>query len=267
MTGKPGLLEGAGEGTIYLDRIDALSPRSQGKLLRLLEERVVVRVGGTRPAAVRARFVASAAPDLPRRARSGEFREDLFYRLAVVTVRLPPLAERRGDLLPAARALLRRLPGPPRLAPDAARALAAHPWRGNWRELENVLSRGSAEAAAEGAALVAERHLGLQSASDPEALLEAAARRGWSLGELEERYVRLVLDESGGNVSEASRRLGIARKTLYERLRRVEVPGDPSGGRVISSAPSRAAAGPSRPPGRTRTGSPPGSRKGSHGAP
>ncbi len=230
VTAKPGLLEGAGAGSIYLDRIDTLGPRAQGKLLRLLEERLVVRVGGTRSLPLRARFLASAAPDLPRRARTGEFREDLFYRLAVVTVRLPTLGERRADLLPAARAFLRTAGGPSRLAHDASEALARHPFRGNWRELANVLSRAASEAAAEGAPFVGARHLGLFDSSDPEALLEAAARAGWSLEELSDRYARLVLDESGGNVSDAARRLGVARKTLYERLRRER--GRASGGPV-----------------------------------
>ena len=112
VAGKPGLLEGAGEGTLYLDRVDALSLRAQGKLLRVVEERLVRRVGGMRLLPLKARLVASAGPDLPRRARAGTFREDLFYRLAVVTVSLPSLAERREDLLPAARALAKASGGP-----------------------------------------------------------------------------------------------------------------------------------------------------------
>lgn len=215
---KPGLLEGAAEGTIYLDRIDALGARSQGKLLRLLEERLVVRLGGTRGALVRARFVASAAPDLPRRVRLGEFREDLFYRLAAITVKLPPLAERTADLLPAARALLRAAGTRGRLTGAAEAALARHPWRGNFRELANVLGRAALEMMSEGATSVDERHLRLEDGGEPEALLDDAVRAGWTLGELTDRFVRLVLEESGGNVSEAARRLGVARKTVYERL-------------------------------------------------
>ena len=119
VAGKAGLLEGAGRGTLYFDRIDTLSLRAQGKLLRLLEERLLRRVGGTRETLLEARFVASAAPDLPRRVRAGEFREDLWYRVAVITVRLPPLAERRADLLPAARALLRAAGGPRAFTPEA----------------------------------------------------------------------------------------------------------------------------------------------------
>ena len=217
MAGKPGLLEGAASGTLYLDRIDVLSPRAQGKLLRVLEERVFRRVGGTRENAVSARFVASAAPDLPRRVRSGEFREDLYYRLAVLTVKLPILAERRGDLLPAARALLREAGGPLSFTPAAENALRAHPFRGSFRELENVVRRAVLEASAQGAAAVDEPHLGLLSASDPEALLATASRSNWTLRRLTDAYVALVLAEAGGNVAEAARRLGVSRKTLYAR--------------------------------------------------
>ena len=217
VAGKPGLLEGAGRGTLYLDRIDALTPRAQGKLLRVLEERVVRRVGGTRETKLEARFVASAAPDLPRRVRAGDFREDLYYRLAVLTVRLPTLAERRADLLAAARAVLRAAGGPRDLTSAAQKALRAHPFRGSFRELENVLLRASLEAKAEGAAAVDEPHLGLVRATEPEELLAAAARRGWTLRHLTDSYVALVLAESGGNVAEAARRLGVARKTLYAR--------------------------------------------------
>ena len=217
VAGKPGLLEGAGRGTLYLDHIDVLAPRAQGKLLRVLEERVVRRVGGTRETAILARFVASAAPDLSRRVRTGEFREDLYYRLAVLTVKLPTLAERRGDVLPAARALLRASGGPAAFSPSAEKALRAHPFPGNFRELENIVRRAALEALAAGAAAVTEAHLGLLSASEPEALLSAASRSGWTLRRLSDAYVELVLAETGGNVAEAARRLGVARKTLYAR--------------------------------------------------
>ena len=197
--------------------IDVLTPRAQGKMLRVLEERVFRRVGGTRENRVDARFVASAAPDLPRRVRTGEFREDLYYRLAVLTVKLPALAERRGDVLPAARALLREAGGPFAFTPAAVKALRSHPFRGSFRELENVVRRAVLEARARGADAVDEPHLGLLSASDPEALLAAASRSSWSLRRLTDAYVALVLDEAGGNVAEAARRLGVARKTLYAR--------------------------------------------------
>jgi DNA-binding NtrC family response regulator len=216
---KAGLLEAAAGGTLYLDRIDVLSTRAQGKLLRVLEERVLRRVGGTRAIPLKARFVASAAPDLPRRARAGEFREDLFYRLAVVTVRLPSLAERRADVLAGARSVLRAAGGPASLSTAAERLLLAHPWRGNWRELENVVRRAALEAEAAGAKVLDAAHLALVDSADPEVLLASAARSGWTLRRLGDAYVRLVLEQAGGNVADAARRLGISRKTLYERMR------------------------------------------------
>jgi two-component system response regulator HydG len=217
VAGKPGLLEGAGEGTLYLDRVDALSLRAQGKLLRVVEERLVRRVGGTRLLPLKARLVASAGPDLPRRARAGTFREDLFYRLAVVTVSLPPLVERREDLLPAARALAKAGGGPAAFTAAARRVILGHAWRGNFRELENVVRRAANEALAGGAAAIDASHLQLAGPSDPEALLHAAAHARWSLRQLADAYIALILDEAGGNVTEAARRLGVARKTLYAR--------------------------------------------------
>ncbi len=218
VAGKPGLLEGAGAGSIYLDRIDVVSARAQGKLLRVVDERIFRRVGGTRPLPIRARLVASASPDLPRRVRTGDFREDLYYRLAVVTVKLPTLAERAEDLLPAARAAARGAGGPDAFTRAAEAALRGHAWRGNWRELENVVRRATLEARASGAEAVDVDHLRL-GGGDPEALLGEAARSGWSLRRLTDAYIGLVLEEAGGNVAEAARRLGIARKTLYERRR------------------------------------------------
>jgi two-component system NtrC family response regulator len=217
VAGKPGLLEGAGAGTLYLDRVDALSLRAQGKLLRVVEERLVRRVGGTRLLPLQARLVASADPDLPRRARAGTFREDLFYRLAVVTVSLPPLVERREDLLPAARALAKAGGGPAAFTAAARRVILGHAWRGNFRELENVVRRAANEALAEGAAAIDAGHLKLAGPSDPEALLHAAAHARWPLRQLADAYIALILDEAGGNVAEAARRLGVARKTLYAR--------------------------------------------------
>ncbi len=224
VAGKPGLLEGADEGTLYLDRVDALSLRAQGKLLRVVEERLVRRVGGMRLQPLKARLVASAGPDLPRRARTGTFREDLFYRLAVVTVSLPTLAERREDLLPAARALARDGGGPSAFTAAARRVLLSHAWRGNFRELENVVRRAANDAAAAGATVIDARHVKLTGPSDPEALLHAAAQARWTLRQLSDAYIALVLDEAGGNVTEAARRLGVARKTLYARRDRKTIP-------------------------------------------
>ncbi len=219
VAGKPGLLEGGGDGTIYLDRIDVLSPRAQGKLLRVLEERVFRRVGGTRPLSLRARLVASAGPDLPRRARTGDFREDLYYRLAVVTVNLPTLVERREDIVAGARAIAREAGGPARLSAAAEAKLRDFRWRGNWRELENAVRRAALEARDAGTAVLDACHLRLLGRDDPEALLYEAVRTGWTLRRLADAYIEIVLEETGGNVAEAARRLGIARKTLYERRR------------------------------------------------
>ncbi|MCC6132666.1 MAG: sigma-54-dependent Fis family transcriptional regulator [Acidobacteria bacterium] len=215
---KHGLLEGAGAGTIYLDRLDALPLRSQGKLLRILEEKEFLRVGGTRTIRLEARFVASASPDLPARVRQGDFREDLFYRVAVVTVRLPPLSERLEDLAPAARAIIRETSRRLALGDSALEALRRHDWKGNWRELENALQRAAHTVLPTSRTRIEAADLSLFSLDEPEAFLRSSARRGVTLARLQKDYIDLVVADCGGNLSEAARRLGIARKTLYERL-------------------------------------------------
>ncbi len=134
-------------------------------------------------------------------------------------MKLPALAERRGDVLPAARALLREAGGPVAFTPAAVKALRSHPFRGGFRELENIIRRAVLEVTATGATAVDEPNLGLLSGSDPEAILMAASRSGWTLRRLTDAYIALVLAEAGGNVAEAARRLGVARKTLYARVK------------------------------------------------
>ncbi len=215
---KPGLLEGAGAGTLYLDRIDALSLRAQGKLLRLVEERLVRRVGGTRQTALRARLVASAGPDLPRRARSGEFREDLFYRLAVVTVTLPPLADRREDLLPAARTVAREAGGPAAFTPAARARLSAARLA---RELPGARERRPPRGGRGGVRHGPPRSTPRTSSSRARPTRVRCSRpppaRAGRSASSPTRTSEMVVEDAGGNVAEAARRLGIARKTLYER--------------------------------------------------
>jgi len=120
------------------------------------------------------------------------------------------------DLLPAARAVARAAGGPASFTPAARTFLLSHPWRGNFRELENVVRRAASSAAVRGGAIDA-ADLRLAEPSDPEGLLAAASHAGWTLRELADAYIKMVLDDAGGNVAEAARRLGIARKTLYGR--------------------------------------------------
>lgn len=218
--GHAGLFEVADGGTLLLDEIGELAPPLQARLLRVLEERRVRRVGGTRDVEVDVRVVACTNRDLAAEVETGRFREDLFYRLNVMCIRVPSLRERREDIVPLARHFLeeaaRELARPElHLGGGTLAALEAHAWPGNVRELKNAVER---------AALLAED--GVLRACDllPQAKCTspAAARHeedDLSLRRMEEMLIRRALSLTGGNKSESARRLGVHRATLYHKLR------------------------------------------------
>lgn len=217
---KQGLLEAAHGGTLFLDEIAEMPLPLQAKLLRALEDGEIRRVGDTRAFAVDVRFVCATHRDLERRVAEGRFREDLFYRLKVLVLRLPPLRERREDILVLARQLLaaeRR--APPGLTPDAERLLLEYAWPGNVRELANAIRH--AAALAHGRPVEPE-HL-------PEDVAAPRPRAGGelrTLAEVEREHVLRVLERCGGSQVEAARVLGIGRNTLWRKLRAYG-PGDP----------------------------------------
>ena len=227
---KPGRLEAAHKGTLVLDEIAHLPRDAQAKLLRVIERREFERLGGRRTVRVDARLLALTNVDLDDAVRRRAFREDLFYRLNVVRIHVPPLRERREDVETLAAHFLAAFAakhGRParRFAADALGVLADYDFPGNVRELANVVER---------AVIVSDgREVG---AGDlPEAVLAAAGNRARrerrpTLAELEDEYIREVLAASRGNKSEAARVLGISRKNLYERLARQK----PDGGRQAS---------------------------------
>jgi transcriptional regulator with PAS, ATPase and Fis domain len=219
-TGKPGLFEAAADGTILLDEIGELPLPLQARLLRVLEERALRRVGGSESIPLAARVVAATNRALDRAVAAGEFRRDLYYRLAVVTVRIPPLRERRDDVEPLARTFLRQF-GAQRVPPvldfeaEALDALARHSWPGNVRELRNAVHR--ALLFGSGTKIrAADLELDTTVGAAPPASPEPAGR---TLRSLEGEHVRAALRESGGNVTRAAAALGIHRSTLYEKLR------------------------------------------------
>jgi len=219
---KPGRLEAAHKGTLVLDEVAHLGVDAQAKLLRVIERKEFVRLGGRRTVRVDARLLALTNVDLDDAVRRRAFREDLFYRLNVVRIHVPPLRERREDVETLAAHFLETFAakhGRParRLSADALGVLADYDFPGNVRELANVVERAVIVAA--GAQVSAE--------DLPEAVRVAARERGRrarrpTLAEVEAEYVREVLAEARGNKSEAARVLGISRKNLYEKLARYE---------------------------------------------
>ena len=217
-TTKPGLFEVAHGGSLFLDEIGHLPLPLQGKLLRALEERSMRRVGGTRTIAVDVRIMAATHVDLAAAVRRGEFREDLFYRLNVVPLSLPPLRDRREDVLPLARAFLARFAKEygvqqPRLTPAAERALSTHVWGGNVRELRNVIER----------AVLLHRGGTLDAPDVAPSATAAPSREGpipfpATLAEITRAAAVAMVERCAGNKSEASRRLGISRPRLLRLL-------------------------------------------------
>lgn len=206
---KPGRLEAAEGGTLFLDEIGELPPSFQVKLLRFLQEREFVRVGGSETITVNARVIAATNRNLSAAVRAGGFREDLFYRLSVFPITVPPLRERRSDIRTLAAHILKRRGQSAPLTPEVVRLLTEHDWPGNVRELENVLERALILAAGEG---IEPRHIQLPERNP--------VATGNSLAEVEKRMLEEALAKAGGNKAKAARILGISRRMLYTRLRR-----------------------------------------------
>jgi DNA-binding NtrC family response regulator len=222
---KAGLLEVAADGSAYLDEASSLSAAAQAKFLRVLQEKTFRRLGGVATHPFRARLIVSSRRDLAALVAEGRFRDDLFYRIDVVSVRLPSLAERSADILPLAREFLRKAArehGSParRFAPEAEETLRRHPWPGNVRELANAVER--AVIAARGP-VVESADLPAGALGSPESLLRAAAERRWTLRELEDAYIEETLRRCGGNRTLAAKRLGTSRKMLWQRRKKKPV--------------------------------------------
>jgi len=219
---RPGRFELAGHGTVYLDAVTRLSQSGQGALLRVVEERRVTRLGGTTGTDVRARIIASSATDVDEAVRGGFLRADLFHRLSVLPVRLPPLRERPDDIIPLARTCLSEVSErlerqPPRLAADAQDALVRYHWPGNVRELRHVLER--VLLAGVGDELRANL-LPMEVLDGHEAYLAPGVDGRPTLEDVERRYIELTLTYARGNQTRAAAILGISRKALWEKRKR-----------------------------------------------
>ncbi len=213
---RRGRLELADGGTLFLDEIGELKPELQAKLLRVLQERRFERVGGTRTIEVDVRWISATNRDLQGMMSAGTFREDLYHRLAVFPIRLPPLRERRQDLLPLAEALIARISAelrrPPLSLDDAARERILHgAWRGNVRELANALER---------AAILADGDVIGGDDLHVAITVPNGDTTGRTMEDIEREAIRQALAEVDGNRRRAAERLGIGERTLYEKLKR-----------------------------------------------
>ena len=230
---KRGIFEQAGEGTVFLDEVSETSPSLQVKLLRVLQEREVVPVGGSEVIKVRARVIAASNGDLEKLSAGGAFRRDLLYRLNVIQLHLPPLRERRDDIpLLVAHFLLKHSvssQAPVIIDEEALQALSAYSWPGNVRELENVLERAitlSQNGRISTNEIPARIRIEHSDHSLPPLSQDDLADLFFelpSLDELERRYILHVLDATGGNRKRSAEILGINRKTLYRMAARFEI--------------------------------------------
>jgi len=226
-TSRPGLFREADKGTLFLDEIGDISPGLQARLLRALQEHEIVPLGAETPIKVDVRVIAATHRDLPELVRQGRLREDLYYRLDVVTLSLPPLRERRQDIPLLVDHFLRTLTsrhgrGPVAVDPEALRRLLGYDWPGNIRELQNVLERALLLAEQ---GVIGPEHLATTVRPSAAALPdvpESPALRG--LEDVEREHVIRVLAATGGNREESSRILGISRRTLTRMIQRWGLP-------------------------------------------
>jgi transcriptional regulator with PAS, ATPase and Fis domain len=244
MQSKPGQLEQAAGGTLFLDEVGEMSPSAQAKFLRVLQEREFQRLGGTRVLRTDARVVAATNRNLERAIANGLFREDLYYRLNVFAIRLPPLRDRRDDILPLSEAFVgeigRNLGRPPAgISRDARQMLIDYRWPGNVRELRNILER--AAILCDGG-LIAAEHLALDVSAAPRAVSfqepasspaplpapaavapsspDAQPTSAAELQTMERAMIEQALQAARFNKSKAAKALGLSRRQLYIRMRR-----------------------------------------------
>lgn len=221
---QPGLLKEADGGTIFLDEIGELSLPLQAKLLRVIQHSTFTPVGQTRPMTINVRFVAATNRDLEEEVRRERFRRDLFYRLAVVPISLPPLRDRGNDVMLLAHHFLRQLsigaaPHLLEFSPEATACLQSYAWPGNVRELRNVIER--AVVLARGRVIeLSDLPTGLVSPEQPAGYGEGATSRGRALSQADRTYIEELLRDSGGNVSRAAAVAGLTRQGLYKLLQK-----------------------------------------------
>jgi DNA-binding NtrC family response regulator len=219
-TRRHGLLELAHEGTLFLDEVAEMSPAMQAKLLRSLDRGEIRRLGGDRTLHVDVRVIAATNKDLSRAIATGEFRHDLYYRLGVVVIEVPPLRERVEDIPLLVEYFAHRAAGPDqrpiKVSAEAMTLLTRYHWPGNVRELRNIMERLTVLSSGEeiSPADVA-LHLGAASADADVGLP--------SLQEIERRHIIKVLQQTGGNRARAAKILGIDPKTLYNKLKSYDV--------------------------------------------
>jgi DNA-binding NtrC family response regulator len=222
VSARPGRFELAGDGTVYIDAVGELPLDAQGKLLRIVEEKRVERLGGHTTFTIGARIVASAGSTIEDAVRAGAFRNDLYHRLRVLPIFVPALRDRPDDVLPLARHFAGRAAAAagmpmPGLSRDVVTLLRDYAWPGNVRELRHVIERACR--AADGGAITLD-HLPAEMLEVPAIGAGETLTRRPTLDEVERRYIAATLQHARGNQTDAAKLLGISRKSLWEKRKR-----------------------------------------------
>ena len=229
VTSKPGKFEIADGGTLFLDEITEMPLSLQAKLLRALQEKEIDRVGGLKPIKVDVRIIASTNRDIKKLVEEGKFREDLYYRLNVIPIKLPPLRERKGDIMLLARYFVDKFSkelgkNPPDISPEVEEFFMRNPWKGNVRELENMVKR--AVILCDGDTIKME-HLMLEEEDRREEMRgwerEVVLKPGMTLDEAERLLIEATLEEVGWNRTKAAELLGISIRTLRNKLKEYQL--------------------------------------------
>ncbi|HMK77519.1 MAG TPA: sigma-54 dependent transcriptional regulator [Thermodesulfobacteriota bacterium] len=224
-TDKKGLMVEAAEGTIFLDEVTEMSPLFQAKLLRVIEEREVRPLGDTNSYPIDVRIISASNRDIENLIHQGRFREDLYFRMKVIDIELPPLRERREDIPLLADHFINQFGNKPNrkisgVSEEALRILINYSWPGNVRELENIIQRAIALCRHE-VILPEDLPSSMLREPDEESLLEKGLHKKYTLDQLEKEYIKKVLIDAGGNKSKAAEILGLDRKTLYRKIEEI----------------------------------------------
>jgi Nif-specific regulatory protein len=228
---RQGKFELASGGTLFLDEIGDMSPGGQAKLLRVLEEKIVHRVGGSQPIRTDVRVIAATNRNLGDSVRAGKFRQDLFYRISVVTLDLPPLRERAEDILPLARYFLETFSRdarrkPLKLAPDAARRLQTHAWPGNVRELKNLMERLAFLCPGDRVESDDLTFTLAPSLDDEPGGVPLDLTLSDATDVFQQDHIQRAIRRASGNMTDAAKLLGLHRSNLYRKMRQLEMETD-----------------------------------------
>jgi transcriptional regulator with PAS, ATPase and Fis domain len=220
---REGAFERAHNGTLFLDEIGELSIDLQPKLLRALEQRRVKAVGGQKEIPVDVRIIAATHRNLEQKVKEAAFRQDLFFRLSVVTVQVPPLRHRAEDLPVLVEAILVSLQKPIGVSPETMKILESYDWPGNVRELKNVIESAAAIIDPGDAGQIEPRHLMFFKPRRRDPTMEKLPLAGKTLESIERNAIQQTLEQCGGNKTKAAKQLGISPSTLYEKVKKYKL--------------------------------------------